>query len=178
MKFKQLSFLILLLPSVCFSSEIYFSPDGGATDAVIKHINLSLHEIDVAVYSFTSGEIADALAKAAERGVKIRLIRDQIQSSNKNDENAFLKKSGVEIQIRTGKGRGIMHDKFAIFDGRQVLTGSFNWTENAERNNFENAFFTDEKTVVDAYEKQFEHIWSLPLPARSNVHHHNKSFPG
>ena len=106
------------------------------------------------------------MADAHKRGVKIRIVRDKTQSANKDDENAYLRKSGIPVEIRSGRGRGIIHDKFAIFDGKEVLTGSYNWTGNAESNNWENALFTDETKVVDAYEKEFEKIWESQAPAK------------
>jgi len=144
------------------ASDVYFSPEGGIRDQIIRHINTSRSTIDVVVYSFTSGEIAQALAGAHKRGVKVRVIRDNSQSRDRNDENAFLKYNGIEVQIRSGKGRGIMHDKFAIFDGKEAFTGSYNWTNNAEHYNWENALFTDELKVVQSYGKEFEVLWKAP----------------
>ncbi|MFA5975241.1 MAG: phospholipase D-like domain-containing protein [Elusimicrobiota bacterium] len=154
-------FLLLngLVSFPALGSDVYFSPEGGIRDQIIRRINTSRATIDVAVYSFTSGEIAQALADAAKRGVRVRVIRDAGQSRNRNDENDFLARQGIPIQIRSGKGRGVMHDKFAIFDGKEVFVGSYNWTANAEHNNWENALFTNEKKVVDSYTKEFTVLW-------------------
>src|SRR4051812_19789895 len=105
-------FLFCAVPHGRAQSEAYFSPDGGVRDQLIKRINLSRTYIDVAVYSFTSGEIAQALADARGRGVRVRVIRDRSQSGDKKDESTFLRSHGIEVQVRSGKGRGIMHDKF------------------------------------------------------------------
>lgn len=147
------------------ASEVYFSPEGGVRDQIIKRINTSKQFIDVAVYSFTSGDIAEALANASRRGVKVRVVRDKIQSTNRNDENDFLQKNGIQVEIRTGKGRGIMHDKFAVFDGKEACTGSYNWSENAEHYNYENWLCTDEEKVIKAYQKEFEVLRDVPLNA-------------
>jgi phosphatidylserine/phosphatidylglycerophosphate/cardiolipin synthase-like enzyme len=64
------------------------------------------------------------------RGVRIRVIRDASQSRGKNDENAFLRTQGIDVRVMKRKGRGIFHDKFAIFDDQLLETGSFNWTTN------------------------------------------------
>ena len=154
--------LILCVASPLVASEVYFSPQGGVRDQIIKRINTSKTFIDIAMYSFTSGELAEALANASHRGVKIRVIRDSTQSADKNDENSYLETNGVQVGIRAGRGRGIMHDKFAVFDGKEAFTGSYNWTNNAENNNWENALFTDEAKVIQAYEKEFEALWNAP----------------
>lgn len=60
----------------------------------------------------------------------------------------------------SGKGRGIMHNKIGIFDKKIVVTGSYNWTENAEKYNYENAVFLDDKESVEKYIKEFEGLWN------------------
>src|SRR5689334_2792782 len=151
--------LSLLGPGMC--TDVYFSPDGGVQDQIIKRINLSTSTIEVAMYSFSSASLAQALADASKRGVHVRMIRDRTQSAEKNDENIFLSSKGVQIQIISGKGRGIMHDKFAVFDKKEVFTGSYNWTENAEKNNHENAIFINEPKVINSYESEFEKLWKI-----------------
>lgn len=162
-RYLLLVFLSLFIQRGASCSEVFFSPNGGVRDQIIKRINLSKSSIDVAVYSFTAGEVAQALADAHKRGVKIRVIRDKTQSSNKDDENSFLMKQGISVKILKGKGRGIMHDKFAIFDGKEAFTGSYNWTENAEKFNYENALFIDDPNVIEGFKNEFEGLWN-PTP--------------
>src|SRR5207248_9493129 len=93
--------LILCLSGVVSSADVYFSPEGGVRDQIIKRINRSKSKIDIAMYSFSAGEIAQALADAKKRGVQVRVIRDKIQSTGKNDENNFLESHGIPVEIRT-----------------------------------------------------------------------------
>lgn len=53
-----------------------------------------------------------------------------------------------------------MHNKFAVFDGRLVETGSYNWTTSATSYNFENAIFIRDLKVSARYEEEFQHIWA------------------
>ena len=53
-----------------------------------------------------------------------------------------------------------MHNKVAIFDGMLMVTGSYNWTNNAERFNYENAIFITDPNVIKQYQKEFDRIWS------------------
>ncbi len=151
------------------ASEVYFSPDGGIQNQIIKRVNLAKSTIDIAMYSFTAGPIAQALADAHARGVKIRLIRDISQSRGKNDENAFLRDNGIEIKEMGGKGRGIFHNKFAIFDDKLVETGSFNWTTNAEKYNHENAIFFTDPELIQAFKKEFNVLWEEPVRGSESV---------
>jgi len=52
-----------------------------------------------------------------------------------------------------------MHNKVGIFDGTGLVTGSYNWTNNAEYYSYENAIFTDEKDIIGKYVKEFEKMW-------------------
>jgi len=60
--------------------EVYFSPNNGATDAIVREIDRARSEILVQAYSFTSAPIAKALLKAHRRGVKVRAILDSTKA--------------------------------------------------------------------------------------------------
>ena len=160
---KKLLFLLSILLSA-FSiataqPQVLFSPHGGIRDRIIKACNLSKTSIDVAIFDITSGDLADALVRAKDRGIALRVIADPKRGAGKHSETPFLLKKGVNIRLLPGKGRGIMHNKFAIFDGRILLTGSYNWTESAEEYNWENVIILEDTTVVRAYREQFEKMW-------------------
>lgn len=53
-----------------------------------------------------------------------------------------------------------MHNKFAIFDKKLLFTGSYNWTANAERFNYENAVFISDPAIINQYQKEFDKIWN------------------
>lgn len=160
---KKITALIvgLLICTVVFCSEAYFTSKDVVRDQVIKQINLSNHTIDIAIYSFTSKDIAQALEQASDRGVRVRIVRDKLESMGKSDENGSLARHGIEIHIIHGKSGGIMHNKFAIFDKREIFTGSYNWTDNAENKNYENAFFDTEIKMIQVYDDEFERLWKV-----------------
>jgi len=55
-----------------------------------------------------------------------------------------------------------MHNKYAVIDGKTVITGSFNWTVSAEKRNDENLLVIKRlPALVEAYEKNFEKLWNL-----------------
>lgn len=53
----------------------------------------------------------------------------------------------------------IEHNKFAIFDGVHMVSGSYNWTTNASKNNSENCVFFDQPNKE--YSNRFEYLWNL-----------------
>jgi phosphatidylserine/phosphatidylglycerophosphate/cardiolipin synthase-like enzyme len=151
-----------LLPQIGHASEVLFSPHGGTRDQIIERINRCRSSLDVAMFVFTSTDVAQALVQAHERGVKVRVVRDRSQSNKADDQTVNLQHFGVLVHLITGPGgEGLMHNTFAIFDGKVVYVGSYNWTENAENYNWENAAFIDEKKVVESYLKEFRVLWKV-----------------
>ena len=138
--------------------EEYFSPDGNVGEHLIKAIDESRSSIDIAIFDLTSQDIGAALEKAKKRDVKIRIIADSRQAKGAHSVVQSLIDEGFDIKIRHGKGRGIMHNKFAIFDKRLLFTDSYNWTYSAEHYNYENAIFISDQETISRYQKEFNGI--------------------
>lgn len=168
-----LIFIIVVAASTgAFDARVYFSPKGGSAEAVEKVIDDAKESVDVAMYAFTSRQLAKALIRAKERGVKTRVILDGEFNQNEFSKGNFLIKNKVNVLItrrvkeNTGDKaskygiEGKMHNKFAVIDSRLVITGSYNWTASAEVRNDENLLiFTEPASLIQAYEKEFEKLW-------------------
>ena len=148
------------LPPVLYKSEVFFSPEGNVRANIVKAIGEAKTSIDLAIFDLTSEDIKVALESAQKRGVKVRIIADNRQSKGPHSMVPGLVEAGLDIKITRGKGRGIMHNKFAIFDGKLMVTGSYNWTASAEKYNYENAVFITDPVVIAQYQKEFNEIWS------------------
>jgi phosphatidylserine/phosphatidylglycerophosphate/cardiolipin synthase-like enzyme len=90
----------------------------------------------VQAYSFTSAPIAKALLNAHKRGVKVEVILDRSQKTQKYSSATFLYNVGIPVKIDAQ--HTIAHNKVMIIDGETVITGSFNFTKPADENNAEN----------------------------------------
>jgi phosphatidylserine/phosphatidylglycerophosphate/cardiolipin synthase-like enzyme len=131
------------------ASEVYFSPRGGCTEAVVREVGKARKTVWVQAYSFTSAPIARALVEASRRGVKVRVILDRSQRSERYTAADFLAHAGIPVYIDAR--HAIAHDKVMVIDGRTVLTGSFNFTKSAEENNSENLLVLREPGLVLRY---------------------------
>jgi phosphatidylserine/phosphatidylglycerophosphate/cardiolipin synthase-like enzyme len=140
-------------------TQVYFSPNGGCTDAIIKQINDAKSEILVQAYSFTSAPIAKALVEAHKRGVKVEAILDKSQRTEKYSSATFLANSGIDTFIDAR--HAIAHNKIMIIDKTTVITGSFNFTRAAEEENAENLLIIKSKELagiyIDNWKKHREH---------------------
>ncbi len=115
---------------------VYFSPNGGCTEAVVKEITAAKATILVQAYSFTSVPIAKALVDANKRGVQIQVILDKSQRTEKYSSADFVLHAGIPIFIDAK--HAIAHNKIMVIDGATVVTGSFNFTKAAKTSNAEN----------------------------------------
>lgn len=140
----------------------YFSDRDRIADRIIGAINLTRRSLDIAVYSITQPDLAAAIRDAHQRGVKVRIVTDEGQSLDRHSEIGYLRSVGVAIRLSQGfRGqRSLMHDKFAVFDGNRVETGSYNWTTSATSYNFENVLFIRDPKVSARFEEEFQHIWA------------------
>ena len=138
--------------------SVYFSPRGGAENAIVSAIDDAHKTLDIAIYTFTSRPISQAVVRAHERGVKVRIIMDDDQARDRYSKYRYLKRRGIPIALYTGDG--IMHNKFAVIDTQTVITGSFNWTASAEEYNYENLLIIDSPEVAKIYEDYFAKMWN------------------
>jgi len=154
----------VILPSTAFPAEVYFSPDGGIRRQLLRAIQDSHQQIDVAVYQMTAAELAQALAAAKGRGVRIRVLTDQETARSDGLAMRILRASGVMVRSLGVSEQSLMHHKFALFDDRLVATGSYNWTQTAERANYENLVFLDDPEVVTRFQREFNRLWRQAEP--------------
>ncbi|MEM1520630.1 MAG: phospholipase D family protein [Candidatus Korarchaeum sp.] len=138
--------------SRCPRVEALFCPEDGCSKAVISLFDRANETIDVAVYSFTHPDIADALIRAKERGVRVRVILGKEQETSYS-QYGKLKSAGIYVIL--DKNEYLMHNKFAVVDGKVVATGSFNYTVAADRRNDENLVMIYDAGVAG----KFERMW-------------------
>jgi phosphatidylserine/phosphatidylglycerophosphate/cardiolipin synthase-like enzyme len=153
--------LLVLFPisSPCFAEslslsqntpvEVCFSPKGGCADTIINAIGQAKAEIFVQAYSFTSAPIAKALLDAHKRGVKVHVILDKSQKTQKYSSATFLTNAGIPTFI--DNKHAIAHNKIMIIDKITVITGSFNFTKAAEEKNAENVLIITDKALAKVY---------------------------
>src|SRR5262249_37264341 len=130
---------------------VYFSPNGGATDAVVREINAAKVQVVMQAYSFTSAPIAKALVEAHKRGVKILAVLDKSNETDRYSAATFLTHVGIQPLI--DDQHAIAHNKVMVIDSMTIITGSFNFTKAAEEKNAENMLVMKEAPeLVKEYE--------------------------
>jgi len=148
-------------PDVNFNGTLLpdysFSPRGGTEAAIVRAIDAARLEAAVAMFTFTSRPVMDALERAAARGVRVKMM---LFSGQKFPFLQETKAGAIDLRFKDGrKEKGQMHNKFAVLDGRLLINGSYNWTATAETSNTENTIFTTEPAYVAPYKAEFDKLF-------------------
>ena len=151
--------LAATLPGTASPAEVHFSPDEGIRRHLVRAVLESRKQIDVAVYQITSFDLAQALTAAKHRGVRVRVLTDHETAAAGGPAIRILREKGVEVRSLGVSEQSLMHHKFAVFDERVVATGSYNWTNTAERANYENLVLFDDRDVVARFTREFQRLW-------------------
>jgi phosphatidylserine/phosphatidylglycerophosphate/cardiolipin synthase-like enzyme len=141
---------------------------------LLERISHAAKSIDLALYSFddfnssvevVANRVADSLIAAKNRGVAVRMVFDDKQTSS---PLAKLITAGISVQKRNlMNDNGIMHNKFFIFDGRDttsatddwVLSGSWNVTDIGTYLDAQNAVFIQDQSLARIYTLEFEEMF-------------------
>jgi phosphatidylserine/phosphatidylglycerophosphate/cardiolipin synthase-like enzyme len=143
------------------ATEAYFTDESRSVEArLVKEMGVLKKSLEGAIFDITNPSLGEAMAKAGARGVRVRLVTDRRQASGKYSQVRLLRSRGIEFKLMSGRGgRGVMHHKFALFDGRLLATGSYNWSRGAEKSNYENMIFTGDSAMIQSYQRAFDRLW-------------------
>ncbi len=131
-------------------AKVYFSPDGGAQKAIVRHIDQATREILVQSYIFTSKPIQSALIDACRRGVYVEVILDKNDQKDRKYAGArMLKAAGITVFL--DDRHACSHNKIIIIDREIVVTGSLNYTYAAEARNAENLLIIPSADLAGVY---------------------------
>lgn len=137
--------------------ESHFSPSEDCPQRIMQLIQAARSALDICVFTITDDRLAGAMIDAHRRGVALRVITDNEKAFDLGSDVARLQEAGVELKVDQTPFH--MHHKFALFDRQLLLTGSYNWTRGAARDNLENYIVTSERRLVEPFQEVFERLW-------------------
>lgn len=140
-----------------------FTPGQDCTDFITRQIDGAKSELLVQAYGFTNAPIIQAIARAKERGVDVKVILDRSNAQKKYTGATYLANHGINPLIDYKVT--IAHNKVIVIDGRAVITGSFNFTKAAQTKNAENVLLIeDARELADAYAANWKRRANVSLP--------------
>lgn len=123
---------------------------------IIKALNKADHSVKIAMAWFTNAEIFHTILDCCRRGVEVGLVLmdDEINHMDFGNDFTLFTEAGGSLYLFS-KAKKMMHNKFCVIDDILVITGSYNWTNYAEKRNCENIIATDDPEVVKMYSDEF-----------------------
>jgi phosphatidylserine/phosphatidylglycerophosphate/cardiolipin synthase-like enzyme len=148
----------ILLVSSTLAGELItcFTPGEKCTDLIVKQIDEAKKSIYVQAYGFTSQPIIEAVGNAKVRGLEVKVILDKVNETEKQGNGAkYLRGKNIDVLIDSKVA--IAHNKVMVIDGKNIITGSFNFTKSAQDRNAENVLIIlDDSTVAKKYITNWE----------------------
>ena len=140
--------------------SIHFSPNGKVIEnEIIPRINQAKKSVLMPCFVITDKNLANALKNAAKRGVEVKIILDATSAGNRYTIHEDLRKSGISVKVENLAGK--MHFKTVIIDGIFVITGSGNFSHNAESFNDEAALIIESSKLAGYYTDYFRKVWNF-----------------
>ena len=176
---------------------VQFSPTGkrqpwdrSSNGLIAQTVAQATQSIDLALFVFSEQQIADALLKANQQGVAVRALIDPGFAFRPYSEALDMMGHSLTNACKAEKDNqpwsqpldtvGIpkllpgdsLHHKFALLDGRAVITGSHNWSKAANEKNDETVLIIDSPVVAAHFQREFERLYGdsvLGLPVKTQT---------
>lgn len=146
--------------------EVHFSPAENLENLDLWYLDQAQRTVDVASYAMDDKPIAEELVKLADRGVAIRIYRDQTQYEG---EVARGKKGGANltdlfaghknIQVRVKGSVALQHLKSYAVDDKFLREGSANWSVQGEKVQDNSLVVIWDQAAILAFERDFGTMW-------------------
>jgi len=141
--------------------ENYFAAEDKVASHIIEHLKQAKQSIHFLAFSFTHDGIGDAVIARAKAGMQVAGVFETTGSETKFSEYGKMKQAGLNV-LQDGNPY-VMHHKVLIIDGREVIFGSFNFSDNADKDNDENLLIVDDPALAQAFEAEFQRVREVAL---------------
>ena len=138
-------------------ADAFFSPGDDCLNAINGLLNRAQRTVDICVFTITDNRISDRIVETRSRGVSVRIISDDDKSEDRGSDIERFEQAGIEVAV--DDSRHHMHHKFAVFDQRITLTGSYNWTRSAAEYNEENILVVQDPRIAARFVEEFNRLW-------------------
>jgi phosphatidylserine/phosphatidylglycerophosphate/cardiolipin synthase-like enzyme len=142
--------------------EVFFSPSDRPSSRLKELLSEARQSIYFLAFSFTSDTLGKAIVERAKAGVTVAGVMEASQvESNTGTEWDRFQKAGLDVR-QDGNPKN-MHHKVIIIDEQIVVTGSYNFSANAERTNDENLLIIHDAGLAQQYLAEFQKVFGQAL---------------
>lgn len=143
------------LYSVYFTAPANDDFKGGPDRFLADALDQARSQIDAALYDLNLWTVRNALIRAHQRGVKVRLVVE----SDALDRVEIQELISAGIPVVPDQSESLMHNKFIIIDAAEVWTGSMNLTVNGAYRHLNNLVRLRSTRIAENYTVEFEEMF-------------------
>jgi len=154
----------------CSNTEVAFAPSSKPIALIKEEIGRAQKTIDVLMHHFVFDDLVSELAKAAERGVRVRVIvnaADRMEPTGPKWDRLFAAGGQLRFKQTNADQYQLMHHKLMVVDDKVVVNGSGNWSGSAFFKNFENYVRYRDSRISRPYTALFDRLWLWSLSGAS-----------
>ncbi|MGZ9166654.1 MAG: phospholipase D-like domain-containing protein [Anaerolineales bacterium] len=137
------------------ASPLASQATGGLDGPLVEAIDAARLSIDVAAYSLGLNSVRNALLRAHDRGVTVRVVMET-GNMDRSDPQIMLE---AGIPIVGDNSNGLMHNKFIVIDKAEVWLGSMNFTDSGTYEDNNNLIRIHSAEMAENYIKEFEEMF-------------------
>ncbi len=152
---------VLISGVICKAQENYYIPGGTVKERLIEGIGRTQHCIDFCVHDFASLDVSKELLVARERGVRVRIVVVENNSTAVKGLLAeFLVNKGFDVRVLRSGFNGNEKEDFIIFDERTLVTGAYNWLAYKNRNICNDVIIYYDTERICTYKNMFYRLFA------------------
>lgn len=142
--------------------QVFFAPEDGVRDRLIQAVRRADRSIKIIAFAFTDAELFKAIIERMKEGVKVEGLFESRHAGWKDIKIGPLHNAGAKV--RFDRNPDTLHHKVIIIDDKITCTGSFNFTESADRSNDENMIIVDSRAVARTFSRELRRMMSVADP--------------
>jgi phosphatidylserine/phosphatidylglycerophosphate/cardiolipin synthase-like enzyme len=140
--------------------ENYFSTHDHVANHVIQHLQTAKRSIHFLAFSFTHKDMATAMLDRAAAGAELKGVFDKGEARPPYSTFDRLRTAGRGVEVYTDANAAKMHHKVIVIDGEVTVAGSFNFSDNADKDNDENVLVIFNSGVARQFEGEFQRLFT------------------
>jgi phosphatidylserine/phosphatidylglycerophosphate/cardiolipin synthase-like enzyme len=138
--------------------QILFAAEDEVASLLAPMLEQAQSSIRFMAFSFTHDEMGAAVLDRAKAGVDVMGIFETRGSETEYSEMPAL--YCAKVPVRQDGNPRTFHHKVFVIDEKTVVTGSFNFSDNADSSNDENVVIITNSDIAAQYLQEFERRWA------------------
>lgn len=139
--------------------QILFSPEDKAISRIVPYVQNATKSVYFMAFTYTNPSLGQAMLAKAAQGVTVQGVFETTGSDTEYSQMPPL--FCAKVPVRQDGNFAFLHHKAMVIDERYVVTGSLNFTDNADQSNNENVIILDNPEIAKLYIQEFQRVWGV-----------------